>query len=464
MTDTRLTRAVSLGLVVLLTGLGLLAYDRARRQRFDFAHFYLDARYVWEHGALNPRVTRDAPAAEERQLPFYLPAVPVLLAPVAAFGPQPAALLWAAAQVAALGAVLRVLRRWAGRGPPETVRSLPSATALPPPASRSGSATGLMAGDRAFALALLLALPALIEAARFNQVSFFVLALLIGAVHALEHRRPRLAGVAFAAAAVLKLLPVLFLPWLLLKRRWSAAAAMVITGAALTVLPPLVCFGPQRTVDYYREWVAYNIESARGLLDPTLPEHFLNHRNQSITQVLARLAWAEHPYPLPLPHRPRLAAPPIEWAGRAIAAGLLAALWWCTRRPWDVLTEPRRRAEAAVYALALLVVSPLVRQYYLVWALPAVVLLARGVAGGPGAADEVRATWGRPRAAVAGLVVWTVGMALWLWPMARLWGAHLVMLIVLAGLLLTASDARGVAGGQAGGGPRADGLPGRPGL
>ena len=411
----RLHRAVALGLVVLLTGLGLLSYDRARRMRFDFAHFYLDARYVWENRALNPQVTRDAPSEEERQLPFYLPAVPALLAPLAAFGPQPAALLWAAAQVAALGAVLRVLRRWGGAGPPAA------------------------SGDAAFALALLLTLPALIEAARFNQVSFFVLALVVGGVHALEHRHPWLAGAALAAAAVLKLLPILFLPWLLLKRQWSAAAAMVVTGAAVAVVPPLACFGPERTGAYYREWAAYNTESARGMLDPDLPEHFINHRNQSITQVLARLAWAEHPYPLPLPHRPQLAPHTIEWLGRAIAAGLLAALLWSTRRPWGLLTEPRRRAEAAAYALALLVVSPLVRQYYLVWALPAVVLLARGAVGERGAADEVGSEPPRPRAARIGLAVWTAGMALWLWPTARLCGAHLIMLVVLGGLLLAAT-------------------------
>ncbi len=416
MTDARrLNRAVALGLVVLLTGLGLLSFDRARRLRYDFAHFYRDARYVWENRALNPQITRDAPTEEERQLPFYVPAVPVLLAPLAAFGPSAGALLWAAAQVAALGAVLRVLRRWAcppGPAPP---------------------------GDLVFALALLLALPALIEAARFNQVSFFVLALVVGGVHALEQRRPWPAGAAFAVAAVLKLLPVLFLPWLLLKRQWSAAAAMAVAGAVVAVAPPLVCFGPERTAAYYREWAAYNTESARGMLDPHLPEHFLNHRNQSITQVLARLAWADHPYPLPLPHRPRLEPHTIERLGRAIAGGLLTVLLWSTRRPWAARSGLRRRAEAAVYALALIVLSPLVRQYYLVWALPAVVLLARTAAAGRGAAGEYAEEPRHPWPGRIGLAVWTAGMALWLWPTARLWGAHLVMLIALGGLLLAAT-------------------------
>lgn len=406
----RYERALRLGLVVVLVALGVLSFHRATREKFDFHHFYLDAHYVWEHGGLNPNVVPFPRSDDDRQLPFYLPTVPTALAPVTALGRVPAALLWSVAQVAALGYSLRVLRRW---GVAEHAN--PTEAAL---------RTTLI-----FAVATVVALPAFIEAARFNQLSFFVLAMLLGGLSALDRNRPWVAGGVLAAAAVLKLLPLIFLPWLLLKRRWSAAAAFVIACAALIVLPPLFAFGPQRALEYHRQWWELNArgESASGLLNMDLPEHFINHRNQAIVQVLARWTWAEHRYPTP--RQPLRLAPETS---RGIATGITAvlgiALFINTWRAWTQLSVRRRHAEAAAYLLGLMVFSPLLRQYYLVWAFPAVVLFAQLAAH----VESARERWfGR-----AGLITWLAGMLAWIRPEPRLMGAHLLMLIVLGGLLL----------------------------
>jgi hypothetical protein len=53
-------------------------------------------------------------------------------------------------------------------------------------------------------------------------------------------RREALAGIGFGVAAALKVVPGLFLPILLLQRRWKAAGAMVVAGALLTIVPDLV--------------------------------------------------------------------------------------------------------------------------------------------------------------------------------------------------------------------------------
>lgn len=395
-------RWVGLGLFVLVLLVGFVSFDRARRGTFDFHHFYLDARYVWDHGVLNP-VVDERVADGARRLPFYLPFVPAALAPVAGLGREPAALVWAAMQVAALAYGLSVLRRW------------------------------LTTGDQhgthvAFAVALLVAVPAISEAAKFNQLSFVVLALVLAGGALLERGRWRTAGLAFGAAAALKLLPAVFLPWLLLKRRWSAAAGMVVGGVLVAVLPCLVAFGPRLTLEYHRQWWQYNVrgDSAGFLLNRDLPEHFVDHRNQSIGQVLARLAWDQHPYAAawqPL----RLTARSCALVGYGITAALLLGLWWLTHRPWDDLSPIRRRAELAVYATAMLVLSPLLRQYYLVWVLPAVMILARA------AIPEERRT---ARLGGLGLLVWIVGMLAWLSPTARQYGAHLIMLLVLGGIVL----------------------------
>jgi alpha-1,2-mannosyltransferase len=392
-------RWLALGLIVLLAGLGTLSFDRAARGRFDFSHFYLDGRYVWEHGALNPLLPTTQPEHDPgaRQLPFYLPVVPLLIAPLTAGGPSSAALAWAALQVTALALSLRMLGRW---------------TTAP-----------------IFAFTLALALPALLEAAKFNQLSFFVLALVLGGLTALERRRPGLGGALLGIAAVLKLLPAIFLLWLVLKRQWRAVAAFIVVAATFALLPPLAAFGPRATMDYHRQWWAYNVqgESARGLLNPELAPHFIDRRNQSITQVLARLTWPEHP--CAAPWQPvRLSAASCTHAAHAVAGLLLILLVWAARRPATAVGAVRQRAEFAVFALGMLIFSPLLRQYYLVWALPALLLVVEQAAAGP--ARRVG------RAAVA---VWIAGMLAWTWPAARELGATLATLLALGGLLLAAT-------------------------
>lgn len=417
----RYERVLRVGLLILLVGLGLLSLDRARRGRFDFHHFYLDARYVWQHGALNPDLGH-SDSDDERQLPFYLPVVPLALSPLAALGRESAALVWAAAQVAVLGLSLRVLRRWV--------------------ADRGDDAPAV------FGVATLLAVPAFIEAARFNQVSLFVLALIVGGVETLD-RRPRTAGVLFALAAVIKLLPLLFLPWLVLKRRWSSVVVMVVTMIVVAGLPPLIVFGPRETATYHRQWWEHNVhgDAGAGLLNRDLPEHFIDRRNQSIVQVLARWTWPEHPF--------RVASQPLHLEPRtcaAVAYGvsgvLLAGLLLVTRRPWKRLTAAGRHAEAAVYATALLALSPLLRQYYLVWVFPGLLLLARAAAA-PMVSALRRVGW-------AGLIVWTAGMAAWIWPATRVCGAHLVMVVGLGILLLAAAT---IEGKQTSSPSAADGVP-----
>jgi alpha-1,2-mannosyltransferase len=416
-------RLISFGLVILLLAVGSLSFHRALRGRYDFHHFYLDARYVWTHGALNPvleQVMPDHPDADvPRQLPFYLPVVPLVLAPLSAFGQAPAALIWAALQVAALGYSLRSLRRWGAE-----------------PGQAYGPAVP-------FVVTVLLALPAINEATRFNQVSYFVLVLVLAGMTALEARRSWLAGVLLAGAVLLKLLPGIFLVWLLLKRRWQAAGALVAATVVIGLVPCLVVFGPAETWTYHQQWWEHNRpgQATRFARSEDATVHFIDRRNQSMQEVVARLTWPEHP---------RAAAwQPVElsesagrWVALGVLGGLFAGFVWWTRRSWDVLSLGRRRAEMAAYAVGMLVFSPLLRQYYLVWALPAILVLAL-------VGSDERGGW-RRRVGQAGLFVWLAGMVAWIWPVTRVYGAHLAMLFVVGVLVLTGvgTEARRTDGGM----------------
>ena len=90
-------RAAVVGALVLSGAVTAVSYRQARKLDFDFHHFYRDARYVWDHGALNP--DRDNPRVlERRQLPFYLPVVALLLAPMTFAGVETAAVIWSLMQ------------------------------------------------------------------------------------------------------------------------------------------------------------------------------------------------------------------------------------------------------------------------------------------------------------------------------------------------------------------------------
>ncbi len=400
----------ALGLIAtaaLLLAVGTISFIRAARGEWDFSHFYHDARDVWENRTLNP-VLDPTGGDNGRRLPFYFPAVPAMIAPLTAFGPRVAAGLWMLIQVGSLAYSLRLVRReWAG-------------------------------SDAAFWLAICLALPALYEAAKFNQLSFPILALTLAAFDGFRGGGTLRTAVPLGLAIVLKLLPGIFVLWLCLKRRWAAASATVAASVVFAVVPAVIAFGPRQAATHYAEWWRFNFEgdSVRGLLGAERREHFTDHRNQSITQVISRWTWEGHPH--------RMHSQPVQLSvtigvtvARLASGALLAALLWLSRRSAPQLGPDRLRAEWAVFGIASLVLSPLVRQYYLVWTLPGLAYLA-------GRAEQ-------PRSArmMAGLAVWTLGMIAWLWPAEaqaeamRLGGVHLLMLLIVGVVLLCGRETAG---------------------
>ena len=392
--------------ILMLGFVAVVSLARGLRFEFDFHHFYLDARYVWQHAALNPDERSDDPMAR-RQLPFYLPSVSVLLAPLAAGGPTIAAILWTTLQVLSLVVAIVLLARWPTNGRASTTISA----------------------------ALLLASPALFEAAKFNQLTIPILALVLAGQRAVERAHPCRAGVWLAVAALFKLLPGVFLLWLVRQHRWMASASMLIALALLTILPALLLFGfPQALADH-EQWWTHNVNgsAARGLTDPTLRAHFTDHRNQSFAAVLARCCWPEHPHPAPVRLGSLSLAACTRVAQLTTGAFLLLALWLArrtasaSRRAGNSGDTRRLRIDFATLLLVMLIVSPLIRTYYLLWALPALVLLC----------DAARCT-ATKRLGYAGITIWLLGMLAWMSVTARTYGVHpwmlLGMVIVLWGM------------------------------
>lgn len=398
---------IEIGLCILLLMVtGLFCFERARQLRYDFHHFYRDAQYVWLHGELNPVLQAEDKLAE-RQLPFYLPIVPLMLAPLTFAGLPPAAAAWALVQVITLGYSLYELRRrWT-------------------------------ASAGAFWYATVLASPALYEAAFFNQLSFPILALCLATVRQAEQNHRTAAALSLSLACIMKYLPGVLLVWTFLQQRRASAlrfaALTAMFSAILVFLPCWAVFGRDATNRYLAEWWRHNLDTSGSfdLLDPEINTHFLGHTNQSVRAVVARWTWPEHPYRMPV-QPVALDKSAVNRISTLISASLLAL--------WIVITAragrsgsslPAQRASAAAWMIGMLVFSPLLRQYYLIWAWPALVFLA----GSAGIRDEeVQGTTAQRvrRYAQIGLAVWLSGMLLWPIPLARLGGVHLLMLVVVA--------------------------------
>jgi hypothetical protein len=93
-----------------------------------------------------------------------------------------------------------------------------------------------------------------------------VVAVLVG-LAGLSGERPVIAGAGLALAAALKATPLIFLPYLLWKRYFGAAAAFVVVYATASLLPDIL-FTPTGAAGYFSTWLREVAGPSLGL-DPT---------------------------------------------------------------------------------------------------------------------------------------------------------------------------------------------------
>ena len=105
-------------------------------------------------------------------------------------------------------------------------------------------------------------------------IELFELLLLFAAYAWLRRGRDGAAGAAIGAAAMLKFLPLIFLPWLVLKRRWRAL------GAALAVIVP-VSIATQFTLGWQNSRIVWQLAGG-GLIH--------GDTDQSLAGMLGRLS------------------------------------------------------------------------------------------------------------------------------------------------------------------------------
>jgi len=164
---------------------------------------------------------------------------------------------------------------------------------------------------------------------------------------ALDRSRDRLAGGAFAVAALVKVFPAALGLWLLRRRAYRGVAVAIALGAA-GLLVGLLALGPDVTATYLTDVLTGRHDSFDGAPDPT------QTRGGAQRQVAALFGLGP-PYVTPL--------------AALVLAPVLGSLYL------DIETARQRQATVLGTLLATLLFLPLQRLYLVLFVFPLVVLL-----------------------------------------------------------------------------------------
>ena len=187
------------------------------------------------------------------------------------------------------------------------------------------------------------------------QVNIVILALVLAGLVSHRAGRDVRAGALIGAAAALKVMPVVFVPYFLWRRQWRPALFTTIATAGWSLLP-VVVYGPQRLADQFGQWLEF---FRRG--------HGVGAMNVSVPAMVDRIVgYGMVPFTVPGSDN---VAPSGSSLVRLVVIGALAlvtalACWWFRGR-----YDPRSRAAVAEWSIVLLVAaifSPLTWKYYLV--------------------------------------------------------------------------------------------------
>lgn len=192
-----------------------------------------------------------------------------------------------------------------------------------------------------FAIPLILITEPMRETIPLGQINMLLVLLVLMDLLVLAPRGSRWTGVGIGLATAIKLLPGIFIVYLLLTRQWRAAITSMITAAAVTVITAIVA--PQASWDFW----------TNALWDTTRVGRTDITGNQSLLGLLHRLVAPEDP-------------------NRVIWIVLVAAV--LAFGLWRAVIAHRNGNEVAALAIIGLVgglISPITWPHHLYWFVPA---------------------------------------------------------------------------------------------
>ena len=311
------TRLRRLALPTLILLAAVLYYTRVRHEMIDFI--------TWREAVVRALHAEPLYVMEDGHYQFkYFPAFALVMAPFGVLDRDRGKMLWFAIELGLMAALLR----W-------SVRALPGRR---------------LSEQMLVSLAFVLMAKFYFHEVMLGQTNLLLGTLLVAALLAIQANRPIVGGAFVGAAVFAKPYALVLLPWLVVTRRWPAAAAatgIVIAGLLL----PITVYGWIGNLDLLRGWL-------RTVNDST-PPLLLNNDNISIAAM-----WAKWLGPDGL-------ASGLAWLTVAGAALLVIAVLWRRRS----VAKPEY-LECALLMLLVPLVSPQGWDYVLLLATPAVVCLA----------------------------------------------------------------------------------------
>lgn len=443
----RVAGRVAFIVAVVVMGSGVVgAIHRGMNDRPDWRTLSRESRYMWEHHA-SPRGTA---------MFGYLPTTSFALWPFMVWPPKTIGLsLYIASNVAAASASLWLVYRWWGL-------------------------KDLFPGS--FAWVVLLVAANVQHVLQANQLTLWTLFLCVAGLTLVGKDKSFRGGMLIGLAGLIKSMPLMLVGLLLLRRRWRALGGVALTVVLFDIVPSVSFFGIQGAVREHRLWLdrADWHSGMRQIEDPCLVGVYKHPSNFSYPSVLTRwlrgvpdadevivlagsppadvvqryragLDANTHLTLAPMPrddqpwaevHRsmekvPRFYVASLSvgavktiWIGSLLVG--LAGLAWFTWRTGQRDRLFKWHEAAAVWMLAIFWVTPMMRHYYLVLALPAVAVVWRAM-WAERVSRSFRFSWGVLLAALA-LTAWVVGVFCLGWDVGRWYGLHLGV----AGLLLAA--------------------------
>lgn len=291
------------------------------RHGFYDLRIYVDAMHWWSAG--HPLYEFTKPDATQGQLAFtYPPFAALLLWPLALLSPAG----YVSAYVIASVAMLAVLCWWL---------LAPLADALDRP-------RWFVVGT---GFVLITALEPIREAFTFGQINFLLWLLVLADLLVLAPRGSRFTGVAIGLATAIKLVPGIFILYLLVTRRWRAAGTAIAVAGAATLLAFAVA--PDDSWTFWSHQVLH--ADGVGQLAYTF--------NQSLMGTLARLA---------APAEPR------QWWWLLLALPVLGYGLW---RAGRAAASGDELAGLTLAGLTGSLISPVTWVHHLFWFVPALVVL-----------------------------------------------------------------------------------------
>lgn len=356
--------------IVLLAVLPWAVYRAAGNYTCDIPEFVVNGRYVLEHGTRQPNTSLDR----------YLPSVDVACI-VLGIVPLPLlAVIYYLMNVGTWLGLLYVLQQGLLAHIPALDRS------------------------RAVMAAGMLALPIAIDGFLIGAFHTLMLWLMITGLNAATRDQWRKGGVLLGVAVWLKLLPAVGVVYLLLRRKWRAAALSVCVAVTLDVALSLAAYGWHGAIDEHLVWAFGGAAGSYDrLMQSETPVDEDRITNQSLPVVLRRLLTERSGFPqLSIADLPPAA---LHVATGAMLLALAAGVFLFVDRNGRPPAPAAVSAEIALVALCTIWFSPVVWSYHFTAALPALaVVMAQSQ-------SELR------KRAVA--AAWVAGMALFAVPLAR---------------------------------------------